>query len=258
MNRLAEILKTKRGEIERLQAQRDELRRAALQRNDVRSLAAALKRPDGNLAVLAEVKNASPSAGLIAENFNPVEIARAYEASGADAISVLTDEQFFRGSLDDLRAVRAQVRCPVLRKDFVLDEVQIMEAAAAGADAILLIVAALDGDQLGALYYAAGDYQLDAIVEVHTFPEMERALDIDAKIIGINNRDLGTFTVDLGVTEKLSEEVPNDTILISESGIRSAKDVARIRACGVDAVLVGEALMRGTTTIETLRPVARD
>ena len=197
-----------------------------------------------SLALIAEVKRASPSAGLIAADFDPAAIASRYQAAGADAISVLTDEPFFQGHLDHLLAVRRAVDLPVLRKDFVLDEVQIYEAAVAGADAILLIVAALSQDELIRLHDVATACQLDALVEVHTLAELDRALDTDARIIGINNRDLTTFKVDLAVTETLSEQVPPGVLLVSESGIRTAEDSRRLRACGADAILVGEALMR--------------
>ncbi len=253
MNRLSEILRVKRAEIEQLRPQAETLRRQAVERNKFRGFRAALKRGDGDVAVIAEIKKASPSAGVIAESFDPVAIAKDYERAGAAAISVLTDTQFFRGSLQNLVDVCASVSLPVLRKDFILDEIQIAEAAAAGADAILLIVAALEQKQLIDLASAAARYQLEALVEVHTLEELERALDAGAEIIGINNRNLETFDVDLGVTEKLSEKVPNDVVLVSESGIKSAKDVARARACGVDAVLVGEALMRGELSIAELR-----
>jgi indole-3-glycerol phosphate synthase len=253
MSRLSEILRVKRAEIERLRPMADALRRQAIGRNEFRSFRAALKRGDGEVAVIAEIKKASPSAGLIAESFDPTAIAKDYERGGAAAISVLTDAQFFRGSLQNLTDVRGAVSLPVLRKDFILDEIQIAEAGAAGADAILLIVAALEQKQLIDLANAAAKYQLDALVEVHALEELERALDAGAEIIGINNRNLATFDVDLGVTERLSEEVPNDVVLISESGIKSAKDVARARACGADAVLVGEALMRGQLSIAELR-----
>ena len=181
---------------------------------------------------------------MIAEQFDPVEIARRYEAAGASAVSVLTDERFFGGHLDDLVAVREAVTLPILRKDFVLEDVQIYEAAAAGADAVLLIVAALTQDELKSLLDVAASCQLDALVEVHTLEEMDRALATDTTIIGINNRDLTTFQVDLAATEKLSEQVPAGILLVSESGIRTAEDSRRLRGCGVDAVLVGEALMR--------------
>ena len=255
MSRLDEILQVKRQEIERIRPRRDELRAAALLRNDFRSLHAALDRGPDKLALIAEVKKASPSAGVIAESFDAVEIARNYARAGCEAISVLTDEQFFQGKLEYLAEIRREVGVPLLRKDFMLEEVQIVESAAAGADAILLIVAALEQEQLVALLEAAALYQLDALVEVHTYDELDRALETDAKIIGINNRDLGTFEVDLGVTERLSEQVPNDVLLVSESGIKNAEDVARVKACGANAVLIGEALMRGQAgAISTLLP----
>jgi indole-3-glycerol phosphate synthase len=253
MSRLDEILQVKRREIEQLRPRAAELRRQALERNDFRGFASALQRADGKLAVIAEIKKASPSAGIIADSFEPTTVAKGYEHAGADAISVLTDEPFFQGKLEYLSAVRATVRLPLLRKDFILDEVQIAEAAAAGADAILLIVAALKQQQLTDLRDAAARYRLDALVEVHTLKEVEEALAAGAEIIGINNRDLGTFEVDLAVTEKLCEEVPEEIILVSESGIKSAQDARRLEACGVDAILVGEALMRGRLSIGDLR-----
>ena len=244
MNRLEEILRVKRLEIERLRPRREELRQAALSRDDFRSFASALQRGPDQLALIAEIKKASPSAGVIVESFDPLEIAKNYARAGADAISVLTDEKFFQGHLSFLSPIRESVSPPLLRKDFILDEIQIAESAAAGADAILRIVAALDREQLIQLLEAAETYQLDALVEVHTLEELEHALETSAQIIGINNRNLATFEVDLSVTEKLSEEVPQGIVLVSESGIRTAEDLARIKACGVDAVLIGEALMR--------------
>jgi indole-3-glycerol phosphate synthase len=245
VSRLEEILHVKRAEIEHLRSQHDDLHKAAVLRNDFRSLEAALQRGPGQLALIAEVKKASPSAGVIVESFDPVAIARNYARAGADAISILTDEQFFQGHLSYLASIRETVAAPLLRKDFILEEIQIAQSAAAGADAVLLIVAALTQEKLVALLETAGMYQLDALVEVHTLAELDRALETSARIIGINNRDLGTFEVDLGVTEKLSGEVPEEIVLVSESGIRTAEDLARIRACGLDAVLIGEALMRG-------------
>jgi indole-3-glycerol phosphate synthase len=255
MNRLEEILQTKRVEVEQLRPRAAELDRQARTRKEFRGFRAALKRADGDLAIIGEIKKASPSAGILAESFDPVVLARNYERDVAAAISVLTDEKFFQGSLQHLVDVRAAVSLPVLRKDFVLDEIQIVESAAAGADAILLIVAALDQPQLINLVRAAAKYQLDALLEVHTVEELERALEAEAEIIGINNRDLATFEVDLSVTEKLSEEVPNDIVLVSESGIKTPDDIARVKGCGVDAVLIGEALMRGQLSIEKARRV---
>ena len=245
MDRLEEILRAKRAEIEALRPRRDELHRAALLRNDFRGFASALQAGEGKLALVAEVKKASPSAGVIVESFDPVAIAKNYARAGVEAISVLTDQKFFQGHLGYLAAIRTAVPQPLLRKDFILDPLQIMEAAVAGADAILLIVAALNQSALISLLETAALFQLDVLVEVHTLPELERALETPAQIIGINNRNLATFEVDLSVTETLSEEVPPEIVLVSESGIRTAEDLARIKACGVDAVLIGEALMRG-------------
>ena len=255
MNRLNEILRTKRAEIDRLRPRTAELKRRARQRNDFRSFYSALARTDEKLALIGEIKKASPSAGVIAQSFDPVAIAKNYGRAGADAISILTDEKFFQGKLDDLVDVRRAVSLPILRKDFVLEEIQIAESAAAGADAILLIVAVLDQKQLIDLCAAAVKYRVDALVEVHSREELDRALDAGVKIIGINNRDLATFDVDLSVTEKLCRHVPDEVVLVSESGMKTAEDVARIQACGVDAILIGEALMRGQLSIEELRGV---
>ena len=255
MNRLEEILVVKREEIERLRARAKELERQARARTDFRDFRAALQQSDDKLGVIAEVKKASPSAGVIAESFDPIEIAKDYERGGANAISVLTDTKFFQGKLQDLADVRRAVSVPLLRKDFILDEIQIAESAANGADAILLIVAALDQKELLDLLDAAATYRLDALVEVHTREELNRALGAGAKIIGINNRNLATFDVDLAVTEELCREVPDEIVLVCESGIKTLHDVARVKACGADAILVGEALMRREISIEQLRAI---
>jgi indole-3-glycerol phosphate synthase len=252
-NRLDEILHARRQDVARLKDHSAELRRQALLRNDFRSLRIALRRADAQIAVIAEVKQASPSAGVIVEHFDPVEIADRYRAAGADAISVLTEEKFFKGSIDHLRRVREAVKCPVLRKDFILDEIQIAESVVAGADAILLIVAALSQEELVRFREIAATYQLDAIVEVHSLPEMERALEAEAEIIGINNRDLTTLSVDLDVTEQLIEEIPAEVIAVSESGIRTEEDFARIAQSGVNAVLIGESFLRGDLSLDKIR-----
>ena len=166
---------------------------------------------------------------------------------------MLTDSKFFQGSLEHLKSVRNAVSLPLLRKDFIWDRAQIAESAANGADAILLIVAALTQDQLVRLLKGAQEFRLDALVEVHRVDELQRALEAGAEIIGINNRDLTTFDVDLAVTEELCREVPDEIVLVSESGIKTPQDVARVKACGVDAILVGEALMRREISIEQLR-----
>jgi indole-3-glycerol phosphate synthase len=243
-NRLQEILDHKKTEIARLLPRAEKLRAAALQRNDFRRFGAAINCGHDALGLIAEVKKASPSAGVIAREFDPVAVAQAYESAGAHAVSVLTDEKFFQGSLSDLTRVRSAVRLPALRKDFILHEAQIFEAACAGADAILLIVAALEQAQLEALHATASDFQLDVLVEVHTLPELDRALDCGSKIIGINNRDLATFQVDIETTVRLSEQVPDDVLLVSESGIKTQADSQRVFDCGVNAILVGESLMR--------------
>lgn len=243
-NRLQKILEVKRTEVAKLLPRAEKLRAAALLRNEFRPFGLAIDRGPEELGLIAEVKKASPSAGVIAESFDPVAIAREYEEAGAHAISVLTDEQFFQGKLAYLKQVRDAVSLPVLRKDFMIHEVQIHEAAVAGADAILLIVAALEQERLEALFREAELCQLDALVEVHTSEELERALEVGAKLIGINNRNLTTFEVDLRATEELSEEVPEGVVLVSESGLKTQEDARRAYAAGCNAILVGESLMR--------------
>ncbi|MFV1995602.1 MAG: indole-3-glycerol phosphate synthase TrpC [Verrucomicrobiales bacterium] len=255
MNQLEEIIDHKRREVEQLLPRTENLRQAAAARNDFRSLynaLAPLPEGGGSLGVIAEIKKASPSAGIIAEHFDPETIAAAYERAGASAISVLTDEKYFLGALSHLTVVRQKVSIPVLRKDFIVHEAQVFEAVVAGADAILLIVAALDQQELVRLLETAHTYQLDVLVEVHDLEELDRALDTDARIIGINNRDLATFEVDLETTRELSEEIDAETILVSESGIRSGEDAALVREWGADAILVGEALMRADDVEEQI------
>jgi indole-3-glycerol phosphate synthase len=252
MNKLAEINASKADELKRLEPYAHELRRQALLRNDFRPFREAL-RLGNDVAVIAEVKKASPSAGIIAPNFNPLSQAREYTRGGAHALSVLTDEKYFHGHLSYLKQIREQVDLPLLRKDFIVHELQVYESVVAGADAILLIVASLDDEHLRLLYDVAKTCQLDVLVEVHDMPEMERALELGADMIGINNRNLKTFEVDLATTEALSEEIPNDTVAISESGIKTGDDVRRVRAAGINAVLVGETLMRAKNVPEKLR-----
>jgi len=211
-----------------------------------RDFAAALRVP--GIRLIAEVKRASPSKGLLRSDLDPVMLAREYEAGGAAAVSVLTDEHYFQGSLDDLRAVRQNINLPVLRKDFILDPYQVYQARAAGADAVLLIVAALDDKTLQALLHLVEDLRMAALVEVHNATELERALSVHLapgrRIIGVNSRDLRTFEVNLGTTEKLRPLVPREIVLVSESGIHNRVDVERLAAAGADAILVGEALVR--------------
>lgn len=243
-DRLTPILEQKHREISKILPRIEHLRHAALLRNDFRGFAAAVDRGTDALGLIAEVKKASPSAGVIAADFDPVRIAGEYEAAGAHAISVLTDEQFFQGHLSYLTRVRQTVALPCLRKDFIIHEVQILEAVVAGADAILLIVAALDDAQLRHLLGVAELCQVDTLVEVHTMEELDRALALDVKLLGINNRNLTTFEVDLETTERLSEQVPDDVILVAESGLKTTADTQRVYDCGCNAILVGESLMR--------------
>jgi len=243
-DRLKQILEVKEREVARLIPRLDLLRAAALARNDVRPFAIALDHGRAALGLIAEVKKASPSAGVIAADFDPVAIAQQYEAAGAHCVSVLTDEQFFQGHLSYLTRIRQAIALPCLRKDFIIHDVQIYEAAVAGADAILLIVAALDQPQLAALHETALRCQLDVLVEVHTREELDRALEIEPKLLGINNRNLTTFEVDLATTEALSEEVPDGVVLVSESGLKTRADAQRVFDCGCEAILVGESLMR--------------
>jgi len=198
----------------------------------------------GNIRLLAEVKKASPSKGLIRPDFDPVAIAKTYEASGASAISVLTDEKYFQGHADYLKAVRAAVSLPVLRKDFIVDPYQIYEARAWSADAILLIVAALSKDRLSEYMALAASLGMASLVEVHTDQELDTALDINAIIIGVNNRNLQTFETSLDTTIDLASRIPSGKVIVSESGIFSRDDVEYLMSAGVDAILVGESLMR--------------
>lgn len=201
---------------------------------------------DDDVAVIAEIKKASPSKGLIREDFDPVAIGAEYEANGASGISVLTDEKYFQGCDRFLEDVHRSVDLPVLRKDFTVDAYQIYEAKSLGASAVLLIVAALSSDELSAFVGVAKSLDLDALVEVHTSDEARAAVDAGADLIGINNRDLNTFNTDLATTEAVIEALPGDALIVSESGINSRADVERVRDAGADAVLVGESLMRET------------
>jgi indole-3-glycerol phosphate synthase len=248
---LDEIVEVKRREVaklpERLLAAGD-LRDALLERGDRRDFARALRKPRfGTTALIAEVKKASPSAGVICKDFDPVRIAKEYEAAGASCLSVLTDEQFFQGSLDYLRQIRATVKLPLLRKDFIIDERQILEAIEWGADAILLIVAILGDAQLKRFHALAIEAGLAVLVEVHDEVELDRALAIGAELIGVNNRNLKTFKVDLGTTERLATKIVarNSSLLVAESGIHTRADVERLAKCGAKAILVGESLMKG-------------
>lgn len=251
---LDEILRCKREELEARRAAtplRELEARAADAAPPVDFAGALGRRPNGLPAVIAEVKKASPSKGIIRRDFEPVAIARAYQSAGAAAISVLTDERFFQGSLQYLTAIRQAVTLPVLRKDFILDEYQIFEARAAGADAVLLIAAALQEPNLKRLAAMSAELGMASLVEVHDETEMETALRVGASLIGINNRNLQTFEVSLEATARLAKLAHRSTLnaqpsirLVSESGIFSRADLEMLAGLGVDAVLIGEALMR--------------
>ena len=205
------------------------------------------------MAVIAEVKKASPSKGIICQDFDPEKIAASYEAGGAEAISVLTDERFFQGSLDYIPLVRQTVGLPVIRKDFIIDELQIEQAGRYGADAILLIAAILDQEQLKDYLQMAAGLGMDGLVEVHDENELEKSLAAGTRIIGINNRDLRDFTVDLTTTIRLKREISDTVPVVSESGIRDRDDILMLQGHGVTAVLVGESLMRSEDRAVAIR-----
>jgi indole-3-glycerol phosphate synthase len=258
-DKLTEIMAWKRQEIASLVRPVNDRELSALNADLPKppSFAAALRRGDGKLAVIAEIKRRSPSAGEIAAGIAAPDQAVKYRTAGASALSVLTDEKFFGGTLDDLMAVTALFRreppaIPCLRKDFMVHPIQVLQARQAGASAILIIVRALEDEEISALHFAARAAGLDALFEIHNEAELARALRHDAKIIGVNNRDLAIFKTDLGLSEKLIPQFPKDVIAVSESGIFTAQDAARVRAAGAHAVLVGEALMRAPDTAALL------
>jgi indole-3-glycerol phosphate synthase len=242
MSRLTEIIAHKRKEIEPWLEHTDEWRGRTESLPAFRGFCAALT--NNEFGFIGEIKKASPSAGVIAPEFDPAKIATIYDEADADCISVLTDEKYFLGHLDYLALVRTRVSRPLLRKDFTLHEVQIYQAALAGADAVLLIVSALTAEELKHLLEVSRNIGIDCLVEVHEEAELDRALGLGCEFIGINNRDLGTFELDLGVTERLAPKIPDQATVVSESGIRTEEDIRRVVAAGVDAALIGESLMR--------------
>ena len=240
---LDRIVAVKRREVESIAAQRVALQSRARSAAPARGFAAALRRPS-EVRLLAEVKRRSPSAGDIRPGADPVEVARAYQSGGAAALSVLTDREFFGGDLDALVRVRSAVDLPVIRKDFVVDPLQLWEARAAGADAVLLISRILSAAELRDYLGLVAELGMDALVEVHTAEEMADAVAAGATLVGVNNRDLSTFVTDLELSIRLAAGVPASVTLVAESGIRTAADVDRLGAAGFDAILVGESLMR--------------
>lgn len=241
---LREIMALRRRRVAETRARRtmESLEQAASRRADHRDFAAAISQ--GGLAVIAEMKKASPSAGLLRPSYDCADIAGRYARAGASAISVLTEVDFFRGSLEDLETARAHSSLPVLRKDFILDEYQVTESAASGADALLLIVAALSDRELPELIRAAARFQIAALVEVHDSSELDRALGAGARLIGVNNRNLKTLEVDLNVSLRLRDKIPAGCVAVSESGIRASGDLQQLARAGFDAVLIGEHFMR--------------
>jgi len=254
---LAEICDRKRQDVASRKAERSEaaLHSLAAEAPPVRPFAASLetKVERGHYGLIAEIKKASPSRGLIRADFDPPSLAQAYEAGGATCLSVLTDAPYFQGSDDDLRRARAACALPVLRKDFILDPYQVIESRAIGADCILLIMAALNDGLARDLAAIARDLGLDILVEVHDRAELDRALDLDCRLIGINNRNLKTLKVDLKTTEELAPLVPSDRVVVGESGIYDPEDLDRLAAVGARCFLVGESLMRAEDPEQTLR-----
>ncbi len=241
---LEKIVAAKRQEVARAKANcpEPELRRRLTDAPPLRDFLATLSTP-GPIRLIAEVKKASPSKGVIRADFHPAQIAQTYQQHGAACLSVLTDGPYFQGSLEDLCQVRAAVDLPVLRKDFVIDPYQVVEARAAGADAVLLIAECLDDDALGLLYASILSLGMTPLVELYDEENLPRVLDLGARLVGINNRNLRTFEVDLDHTLRMKERIPADRLVVGESGIRTRADVERLEAAGVHAILVGETFM---------------
>ncbi len=255
MSILAKIVRHKRKEIEALKRKKplELLKREVLARRFKKiSFERALKNKKPP-AVIAEIKKKSPSAGILRKNFDPVKIAKAYEKGGASALSVLTDGKFFAGSAEILKKIRKATPLPILRKDFIIDEYQVWESKAIGADAILLIAGILSGRQMKKFYALAKKLGLDSLFEVHSKRELDRVLPLRPRIVGVNNRNLKTFKVSLGTTEKLARFVKNKAILVSESGIFSREDLLTLRRAGALAVLVGEGLIREADIARALK-----
>lgn len=244
-NVLAKILEHKRGEIAAAKLRRpvEQLQTELASAPPVRDFVAALRAaPD--LGLIAEVKKKSPSVGLIRADFDPIEIARVYQSAGASCLSVLTDEEFFGGRIEYLKGICETVSVPLLRKDFIVDRYQVLEARVAGADCVLLIAECLDDCTLRDLYFYASELGMDALIEIYDLENLDRVLKLEPPLVGVNNRDLRSFVVDLDHTLQIVPRVPKSTLLVSESGIKTRADVEKLKAHGVGAILVGETLMR--------------
>jgi len=260
-NALTPILAYKQDEVAALKARtsESELRDRARKQAPPRGFAAALSASTarGHNALICELKRKSPSAGEILPGADPVEIAREYEQGGATCLSVLTDGPSFGGSLNDLEAIRAAVSIPLLRKDFMVDPIQIIEGRAHGADAILIIMAALSDDEAAGFEATAHELGMDALIEVHTEDELNRALKLKSPLLGINNRDLTRMVTDLSVTERLSGLIPLDRHLVSESGVKTPDDISRLRKCGAQRFLIGESLMKQSSRTQSVQELVK-
>lgn len=258
-NVLAKILEHKRGEIAAAKVARpaEQLQAELASAPPVRDFVAAL-RAASDLGLIAEVKKASPSAGVIRADFDPVEIAKIYQLAGASCLSVLTDEHFFQGRLEYLQGIREIASVPLLRKDFIIDRYQVLEARAAGADCVLLIAECLDDCTLRDMYFYASELGMEALIEIYDPENLDRVLKLDPPLVGVNNRDLRTFVVELDHTLKIVPRVPPSTLLVSESGIKTRADVERLKAAGVGAILVGESLMRAPDIRTAVRELVRN
>lgn len=253
---LDQIITSRRKQVELLKAQQtigEFERQIEESKLGYYSFKDALHAKEKQINIIAEVKKASPSKGLICKEFDPVKIAKAYEMGGAAAISVLTEPSFFQGRNEYLTQIKENVKLPLLRKDFVIDEIQIYEARAIGADGILLIVAALTDQELKAYLQKANELGLDALVETHDEEEVKRALEAGAEIIGVNNRDLRNFEVRLETSEKLSRLIPKDKVFVSESGVHTKEDVRRLKKIGANALLIGESVVKVADPVSALR-----
>ncbi len=260
MSLLTQVVTEKRAGVHRrnTRAYAQDIRSKAYEVDPVRGFSSALSKSPGRFPnLIAEVKKASPSKGVIREDFHPVEIAQIYEDGGAAALSVLTEERYFLGSPSYLRDIRAKVTLPILQKDFIIDEVQVYEARAWGADAILLITAILDDSQMKDYFDLAQTLSLDVLVEIHSEKELERVIEW-APIIGINNRDLTTFETKLETTFRLLPEIPKDRTIVSESGIRTREEIERLSEAGVHAVLIGETLMASEKIADKMKALLGD
>ena len=256
-NVLSLILETKKKKIEVLRKNRDALQSLIKKAKPPISFKEAIKR-EGKISFIGEIKQASPSRGVLRRDFSPLDIAKTFQSLKVNAISVLTEEEFFLGKINYIEDIKKEIKLPVLRKDFIIDEVQALEARAVGADAILLIMRILDEARFGTLYNLSKDLGMDVLVEVHTEKELRRALKFGIEIVGINNRNLNTLKVELTQTQKLVPFVPADVVKVSESGVNSLKDVLWLKGLGVDAVLVGSTLMKSENIEEKLKELNID